>query len=146
MNLFEKIMVGTLFPLLFCVIGVLLLRQGAHYVKTKMEKKRRCLSHTYGRIVDIDSMTTGRRLRRAYFPTYEYMVGGEMIKVEIKWGTTSCQYRRGDQVMVWYDANNPQYSYIEGYKQDNTAAAGGMFLGSMFALAGLFVIFLVWFG
>ena len=43
--------------------------------------------------------------RRAYFPTYEDVVGDEVIRVEINFGTTYSQYKRGDQVKIWYDKN-----------------------------------------
>ena len=54
--------------------------------KTKRDKKRRCLSQTYGKIVSISSMKIQRH--RAYFPTYEYVVGDEVIRIEINFGTT----------------------------------------------------------
>lgn len=139
MGWFEKIMVGTLFPLLFCGIGSFLLWESFAYFKVKKDKKYRCLSYTYGKIVNIDSMKTNRK--RAYFPTYEYRVDNEIIRIEMNWGTTYCQYKRGDQVKVWYDYNDPQYSYIDGYRQDNTAAIGGMIVGSMVLLSSILTLF-----
>ena len=82
--------------------------------------------------------------RRAYFPTYEYVVGDKTIKVETKFGTTYCKYRRGDKVKIFYDENNPEFSYIDGYKQDNVTAIGAIMMGSMAILSGLFVLFFVW--
>lgn len=82
--------------------------------------------------------------RRAYFPTYEYVVGDEVIRGEINFGTTYCQYKRGDQVKIWYDKNNPQYSYIDGYKEDNASSAGCLILGSITVVCGLFVGLAVW--
>lgn len=142
MGLSEKIMIGTLFPLLFCGIGDFLLKKSIVYFKTKKDKKKRCLSYTYGKIVSISSMKTNHS--RAYFPTYEYVVNDEIIRVEMNGGTTYCQYERGDQVKIWYDYHDPKYSYIDGYKQDSTAAVGGMVMGSMTLLSGLLILFFVW--
>lgn len=44
---------------------------------------------------------------RAYFPTYEYVINDEIIRVEMNWGTTYCQYKKGDQVKIWYDYHDP---------------------------------------
>lgn len=84
MGLSEKIMIGTLFPLLFCGIGDFLLKKSIIYFKTKKDKKKRCLSYTYGKIVSISSMKTNHS--RAYFPTYEYIVNDEIIRVEMNGG------------------------------------------------------------
>ena len=81
---------------------------------------------------------------RSYFPTYEYEVGTEVIRVEIDLGTRHCQYRIGDRVKIWYDTNSPSYSYIEGYKEDTFAAVGGLILGSIAVLCGLFVGIVMW--
>ena len=84
--------------------------------------------------------------RRAYFPTYEYVVGNEVIRVEINFGTTYCQYKRGDQVKVWYDENDPKDSYIDGYKEDIVSSAVCLILGSVAVACGLFIGVLVWLG
>ena len=142
MGLGDKVMFGIFFPLMFCSIGGIFARQGYFHFKTRRDKKRRCLSQTYGKIVSISSMKMQRR--RAYFPTYEYVVGDEVIRVEINFGTTYCQYKRGDQVKIWYDKNNPQYSYIDGYKEDNASSAGCLILGSIAVVCGHFVGLAVW--
>ena len=82
--------------------------------------------------------------RRAYFPTYEYVVGSEVIRVEINFGTTRCQYKRGDQVKIWYDRNDPKYSYIDGYKEDTVSSVACLILGSITVLCGLFVGVVAW--
>ena len=127
MGLVEKIMVGIVFPLMFL-----------------FDRWHFCLSQTDGKIVSIASMRTQRR--RAYFPTYEYVVGNEVIRVEINFGTTYCQYKRGDQVKVWYDENYPKDSYIDGYKEDIVSSAVCLILGSVAVACGLFVGVLVWLG
>ena len=142
MDLTDKVKFGIFFPLMFCSIGSIFARQGYSYFKTKRDKKRRCLSQTYGKIVSISSMKMQRR--RAYFPTYEYVVGDEVIRVEINFGTTYCPYKRGDQVKIWYDKNYPKYSYIDGYKEDTVSSVGCLILGSIAVLCGLFVGFAVW--
>ena len=126
------------------MIGGIFARQGYSHFKTNRDKKRRCLSQTDGKIVSIASMRTQRR--RAYFPTYEYVVGNEVIRVEINFGTTYCQYKRGDQVKVWYDENDPKDSYIDGYKEDIVSSAVCLILGSVAVACGLFVGVLVWLG
>ena len=45
---------------------------------------------------------------------------------------------------IWYDYHDPKYIYIDGYKQESTAAVGGMVMGSMTLLSGLLVLFFVW--
>lgn len=142
MSPLQKIMFGLLFPLLFCGVGFFFAKKGFSYYKTKIDKKRKCLSYTTGKIVDIESMRVDKR--RTYFPTYEYVVGDKTIRVETKFGTTYCQYRRGDKVKIFYDENNPEFSYIDGYKQDNVTAIGAIMMGSMAILSGLFVLFFVW--
>lgn len=82
-----------------------------------------------GKIVSIHSMRMQRR--QAYFPTYEYVVNGEVISVEIHFGTTVRQYQRGDQVKIWYDPNDPKASYIDGYKEDTVSSVGCLILGSI---------------
>ena len=144
MGLIDKFMFGIIFPLMFGLIGGFFAKRGYSHLKTKRDKKKRCLSATYGKIVSISSMRTGNRGRRSYFPTYEYMVGDEIINVEIKFGTTRCQYKRGDQVKIYYDKNNPKYSYIDGYKEDTVSSVACLILGSITVLCGLFVGFFVW--
>ncbi len=148
MSIFEKFMFGIVFPLMFCLIGGLFAKKGYNHLKTKADKKARCLSQTWGKIVDIDSMsmtTSSGRRKRAYFPTYEYEVQGEVISAKYSMGTTRCQFKIGDQIKVRYDHRMPNYSYIEGYKEDATAAIGGLIMGSIAILCGLFVGFFVWF-
>lgn len=144
MGLSDIIMFGIVFPLMFCLIGGFFARNGYGHFKTKRDKKHRCLSQTWGKIVNISSMKTGKH--RSYFPTYEYVVDSEVISVEIKMGTTYKQYKIGDQVKIWYDANSPHYSYIDGYKEDTFASIGCLVLGSIAVLCGLFVGYMVWFG
>lgn len=67
-----------------------------------------------------------------------------MITVDMKMGTSHCQYKRGDSVKILYDSSNPQYSYIEGYKEDIVASIGCVVLGTIAILSGLFVGFVVW--
>ena len=116
--------------------------QGKDIFKSKRDKKRRCLSQTYGKIVSISSMNTQRR--RAYFPTYEYVVDNEVIRIEINFGTTHCQYKSGDQVKIWYDKNYSKYSYIDGYKEDIVSSLACLILGSIAVLCGMFVGIAVW--
>ncbi len=144
MGLIEKFMFGIVFPLMFCLVGVFFARKGYVHFQTKGDKKLRCLSQTWGKIVNISQMKTGRH--RCYFPTYEYVVGNEVISVEIDFGTTYCQYKIGEQVKIWYDASFPSYSYIDGYKEDTFASIGCLILGSIAVFCGLFVGFAVWFG
>lgn len=144
MGLFDKFMFGIIFPLMFCLIGGFFARNGFVHFKTKRDKKSRCLSQTSGKIINISSMTTGKQGRRSYFPTYEYVVDNEIIDVEIKFGTTYCQYKVGEQVKIWYDKNNPKYSYIDGYKEDTIASIGSLILGSIAVICGLFVGFVAW--
>ena len=149
MSIFEKFMFGIVFPLMFCLIGGLFAKKGYSHLKTKADKKIRCLSQTWGKIVDMDSMsmkTSSGRRRRAYFPTYEYAVEGEVFRVKYSMGTTRRQFKIGDQVKVRYDHNSPNYSYIEGYKEDSAAAIGGLIMGSIAVLYGLFVGGFVWLG
>lgn len=149
MDLSDRLLFGIVFPLMFCLIGGLFAKKGYSHLKTKRDKKVRCLSQTWGKIVDIDSMsmtTSSRRRKRAYFPTYEYAVDGEVIRVKYSMGTTRCQFKIGDQVKVRYDHNSPNYSYIEGYKEDIVASVGGLIIGSIAILCGLFVGLFVWFG
>lgn len=142
MSFSEALTTGILLPMLFCGVGFFFFRKGVNFFITNSNKKRRCLSCTYGTITEISSMRINKR--HAYFPTYQYVVGGKTIRVETKFGTTYCQYKRGDQVKVWYDHNNPAYSYIDGYKQDRITAIAAIFAGSMALFSGLFVVFFVW--
>ncbi len=144
MTFIEKIMVGIVLPLLFCLIGSFFANQGYCYFKIKRDKKRRCVQKTYGKVVNVSSMSASKNLRRTYFPTYEYVVGKEVIKVEINFGTTYCQYKSGDKVKIWYDKSNPEYSYIDGYKEDNISSIVCLILGSITVLCGLIAAFLVW--
>ena len=144
MGLFNKMMFGIGFPLMFCLVGGFFAKSGYVHFRTKRNKKLRCLSQTWGKIVNISHMKTGKH--RSYFPTYEYVVGNEVISIDIDIGTTYCQYKIGDQVKIWYDASAPRYSYIDGYKEDAIASIGCLILGSIAVLSGLFVGFVVWFG
>ena len=149
MNLSDRLLLGIAFPLMFCLIGGFFVKKGYNHLKTKADKKARCLSQTWGKIVDMDSMsmtTSSGRRRRAYFPTYEYVVADEVIRVKYSMGTTRRQFKIGDQVKVRYDHNSPNYSYIEGYKEDSAAAIGGLIMGSIAVLCGLFVGGFVWLG
>lgn len=141
----EKLVFGIIFPLMFCLIGGgLFARSGYVHLREKRDKKRRCLLQTRGTITGISPMRVNKRL--AYFPTYEYRVGDKVIRIDINLGTTSCPYKIGEEVKVWYDPNFPDFSYIEGYKEDIAAAIGSLVLGSITALGGLWVGYVAWFG
>lgn len=144
MTFMQKIMAGIVLPLAFCLVGGFFASQGFDYFKTKRDKKHRCLSQTNGKIVRVSSMSASKNFRRTYFPTYEYVVDDEVITVEIYFGTTSCQYKSGDTVKIWYDKSNPKYSYIDGYRQDNISSMVNLALGSITVLCGLIAAVLVW--
>lgn len=142
MSVIEKILIfGICFPLLFCGVGGFFARNGYIHFKEKIDKKRRCLTQTMGKIVDISSMTTtvNHKRRISYFPTYEYVVNNEIIRIEVKMGTSRCQYKIGDEVQIWYDAVSSHYSYIDSYKEDSIAAIVCLVLGSFAVLGGLYV-------
>lgn len=80
----------------------------------------------------------------AYFYIYEYEVNFEIISIKTDFGTTRRQFREGEQVNIWYDQSNPNYSYIEGYKEDTVAAIASLFAGILLVLIGLYVGFFVW--
>lgn len=143
MNLNQTIIYGMIFPLIFCTVGSLFARKGYVYFKTKKDKKRRCLAKTEGKIVSVSAMRMNRS--NAYFYTYEYEVNHDILTIEINFGTTSRQFREGDQVEIWYDKSNPKYSYIDGYKEDILAAVVSLVAGIIAILIGLYVGMFVWF-
>lgn len=143
MSLSQTIIFGMIFPLMFCSIGSLFARKGYVYFKAKKDKKHKCLTQTEGKIVSVNATRINRRC--AYFYTYEYEVNYEIITIEINFGTTYPQFREGDQVKIWYEKNNPKYSYIDGYKEDVVAAIVSCIAGTMLVIIGLFVIMFVWF-
>jgi len=147
LSIIDKMMFGICFPFMFCCIGGFFARRGYIHFKTKIDKKRRCLMQTMGTIVNISCMTNtaNHRRRISYFPTYEYVVGDEVISVEMNMGTNYCQYEIGEQVLILYDTNSPRYSYINGYKEDSLAAIVCLTLGCIAILCGFFVGFVVWF-
>ena len=149
MGLFDKIMYGTIFPLICCLIGYFVFaRKGFIHLKTKKDRKRRCLSQTIGTIVHIGSMRVKRGsggYGRCYFPEYEYVVNDEVISGKYKFGTSRCQYRIGEQVNIYYDAKNPKYSYIDGYKEDIVSVLGSVIGGSIVISMGLFIGLFIWF-
>ena len=63
------------------------------------------------------------------------MVEDEVI--QINFGTTYCQYKRGDQVKIWYDKNDSEFTYIDGYKEDMVSSVVCLILGSITVLCGL---------
>lgn len=149
MDLSDRLLFGIAFPLMFCLVGGLFAKKGFSHLKTKADKKVKCLSQTWGKVVDIDSMsmtTSSGRRKRCYFPIYEYVVENEAIRVKYSMGTSRCQFKIGDQVKVRYDHKMPSHSYIEGYKEDISASIGGLIMGSIAVLCGLFVGLFVWFG
>lgn len=143
MSLSQTIIFGMIFPLMFCSIGSLFARKGYVYFKAKKDKKHKCLTQTEGKIVSVNAMRINRRC--AYFYTYEYEVNYEIITIEINFRTTYPQFREGDQVKIWYEKNNPKYSYIDGYKEDGVAAIVSCIAGTMLVIIGLFVVMFVWF-
>lgn len=149
MSVSGKIMMGVIFPLFFCLIGYgIFVRKGYNLLKTKKDKKSKCLSQTWGQIVGINSMPIKKSsggYKRCYFPIYEYVVDNEVIRVEYDAGTARCQFKVGDKVKIWYDSKSPDYSYIEGYKEDMAASVGSFVAGWLGVLIGLFVGIFVWF-
>ncbi len=143
MSLSQTIIFGIIFPLMFFSIGSFFARKGYVYFKTKKDKKRKCLTQTEGKIVSVSAMRMNRR--SAYFYTYEYEVNYEIITIEINFGTTRRQFRKGDQVKIWYDKSNPKYSYIDGYKEDTVAAVVSLVAGIIAVLIGIYVGMFVWF-
>lgn len=78
-----------------------------------------------------------------YFPVYEYTVNGQVLRVELQFGTTRCLYHIGDGVNVRYDANQPDCSYLEGYQEDHTSAMGCLIAGVLSMVCGVFVLAMV---
>lgn len=143
MSFGQIIIFGIIFPLMFCSIGTLFARKGYGHLKTKKDKKRKCLSQTEGKIVSVSAMRMDSS--SAYFYTYEYEVNYETISIKTNFGTTLRQFKEGDQVKIWYDKSNPKYSYIDGYKEDIVAAIASFIAGTMLVIIGLFVGMFVWF-
>lgn len=141
----DRIIAGVVLPLMFWLIGGLFARMGYRFFRDRREQKRRCLSRTRGTIVDMQHMgiRTGHRYRVCYYPVYEYTVGSQVLRVELQYGTTSCPYRIGDGVTVCYDSKQPDCSYLEGYKEDLTSAAGSLVAGIVGILCGVFVFVMV---
>lgn len=143
MSISAKIIMGILYPLFFCLIGYgIFVRKGHSLLKTKRDKKLRCLSQTLGHIVGINSMPIKKSsggYKRCYFPIYEYEVNNEVIRAEYDAGTARCQFKIGDEVKIWYDSNSPDYSYMEGYKEDMSVAVGSLIAGYVCVFIGLFV-------
>ena len=149
MSISAKIIMGILYPLFFCLIGYgIFARKGHSLLKTKRDKKLRCLSQTWGHIVGINSMPIKKSsggYKRCYFPIYEYEVNNKVIRAEYDAGTARCQFKVGDEVKIWYDSNSPDYSYIDGYKEDMPVAVGSLIAGYVCVFIGLFVGIFVWF-
>lgn len=143
MSLSQTIIFGIIFPFMFCSIGGLFARKGYVHFKTKKDKKRKCLTQTEGEIVSVSAMRMNRN--SAYFYTYEYQVDHESITIETNFGTTRRQFRKGDQVKIWYDKSDPKYSYIDGYKEDTVAAVASLVAGIIAVIIGLYVGVFVWF-
>ena len=149
MSISAKIIMGILYPLFFCLIGYgIFARKGYGLLKIKREKKLKCLAQTWGHIVGINSMPIKKSsggYTRCYFPIYEYEVNNEVIRAEYDAGTARCQFKVGDKVKIWYDSESPNFSYIEGYKEDMPAAVGSLIAGWICVFIGLFVGVFVWF-
>ena len=149
MSISDKIIMGILYPLFFCLIGYgIFARKGYRLLKTKKEKKLKCLSQTWGHIVGINSMPIKKSsggYKRCYFPIYEYEVNGEVIRAEYDAGTAHCPFKAGDKVKILYDSAAPVFSYIEGYKQDMSVAIASLVAGWVCVFIGLFVGIFVWF-
>ena len=143
MSLSQTIIYGMIFPLMFCSIGSLFARKGYVHIKSKYDKKRRCLTRTKGKIVSVSAMRMNRS--SAYFYVYEYEVDYEIITIEMNFGTTNRQFKEGDQVKIWYDKSNPKNSYIDGYKEDTVAAVVSLIAGIIAVLIGVCVGMVVWF-
>ena len=149
MSFSDKIIMGILYPLFFCLIGYgIFARKGYSLLKTKREKKLKCLSQTWGHIVGMNSMSIKKSsggYTRCYFPIYEYEVDGDVIRAEYDAGTPQRQFKVGDKVKIWYDSESPSFSYIEGYKEDMLASVGAFVAGWICVFIGLFVGIFVWF-
>lgn len=137
-------MFGITYPFVFCLAGFLFARIGYRHFKTKKDKKHRCTAYTDGKIVDMSAMKTGRRSSCA-FPTYEYIIGAEVIRIKYCLGTPNRPYKIGDSVKVWYDPNYPDYSYIDGYREDSVTAIASLIAGTITICIGLFVGCVIWF-
>lgn len=98
MSLSQTIIYGIVFSLMFFSICSLFARQGYVHIKSKYDKKCRCLTYTKGKIVSVSAMRINRR--SAYLYTYEYEVDYEIITIEINFGTTYRQFREGDLVKI----------------------------------------------
>lgn len=141
----DRMIGGIIVALLFCGIGFLFARIGYCFFRDRSRQKRRCLARTRGTIVGIQRMPikTSRRRRMCYFPVYEYTVNGQVLRVELQFGTTRCLYHIGDGVNVRYDANQPDCSYLEGYQEDHTSAMGCLIAGVLSMVCGVFVLAMV---
>lgn len=56
MSLSQSIVFGVLFPIMFCSLGTFFARKGYINLKTKKDKKSKCLSKTRGKIVSVCAM------------------------------------------------------------------------------------------
>lgn len=130
-----------IFPLIFGLTGILLL-----YFHLKIRKNRRkCTSQTAGRVVRVNSGTSGRssNATRAtyYYPVFQYYVNGTEYTLTASTGSGSPKlFPVGKTVTVYYDPASPDKSYVK--EKSVLLIAGIVFVACavIFAFLPLFLL------
>ncbi len=126
--------------LLVVFVGLFLVAIGVFVLKVGNDKIKRCTEKTIGTVIkneekiERDSETGNKRY---YYPVVEYKANQRTIVQTSGNGSGRIEYHPGDKVDILYNPNKVNEFIIEGNNGINFISIMFIFVGGVFAVAGI---------
>lgn len=106
----DTFIIMMLISLLMLLLGVIFLGISFGMRHSEKKKYKVCISHTTGTVIDIERHTSSAVSdgvpTTAWYPVFEYSVGGHSIKKRSNYGEARDSYYIGQKVNVYYNPDN----------------------------------------
>ena len=125
-------------PVLFTLVGVVLAGTGFRTLRTA-RRFRAVAVRSPGVVTDLNYRSVGRNISSGtWFPVLRFEAAdGRQIETQAMYGRRPAAARRGDQVTVLYDPEDPTRAALEGKHGGGFVGAVLLVLGILFATLGL---------
>ena len=125
-------------PVLFTVVGVILASTGFRTLGAA-RRFRAVAVRSPGVVTDVNYRSVGRNVSSGtWFPVLRFEAeDGRQIETEAMYGRRPAPARRGDEVTVLYDPEDPTRAALEGKQGGEFVGVMLLVLGVLFATLGL---------
>lgn len=134
----DTLMFEIMFLGLWALIGTVFFIAGIAMLNDRKEKEKNCTMKTYGKVTDISKHQTRSNgsYTTSWHPVFEYSIGDLTFIKESIYGSSQIKYAIGQSVEVYYNPENYNEYYVEGYTLPKT-------LATIFTVVGICVMSIV---